>query len=63
MHIIFSVMITGFIILGILVLLFQGRNNISNEIKDDLEEWDCPLCGFHIQMGEICTYCYTKKTK
>jgi rubrerythrin len=56
-------MITGFIILGILVLLFQGRNNISNETKDDLEEWDCPLCGFHIQMGEICTYCYTKKSK
>ena len=63
MQIFFSVLLTGCFIFFILTLFFQSENSFKNEDKDDLEEWDCPLCGFHIQMGKICTYCYTKKTK
>ena len=24
-------------------------------------KWNCPECGFLVQMGNSCTYCYTKK--
>ena len=29
--------------------------------ENDLIEWTCNFCGFIVQMGNICTYCYTKK--
>ncbi len=46
-----------------MVLFFQGKNNLNLDDHIDLDEWDCPMCGFKVQMGDICTYCYTKKTK
>ena len=63
MSFIFSVFITGFLLCIILVLFFQGKNNLNLDDHIDLDEWDCPMCGFKVQMGDICTYCYTKKTK
>jgi len=63
MSLIFSVLIAGFIICIILVLFFQGKNNLNSDNEIDLEEWSCPMCGFQVQLGDICTYCYTKKTK
>lgn len=61
MQIIFSVFLTGIFLLLILVLFFQGETNKSSDIEIDLEEWNCPECGFQVQMGDVCTYCYTKK--
>lgn len=36
----------------------QGR---GEENGDDLTEWDCPRCGFHVQMGTQCIYCGWRK--
>lgn len=34
------------------------RNNLDRpEDTGGLEEWDCPDCGFHVQLGESCIYC------
>ena len=33
----------------------------DNENSDDLEEWDCPSCGFRVQLGKECIYCGEKK--
>lgn len=32
-----------------------------DEREEDLSEWTCPTCGFHVQMGTECIYCGTKK--
>ena len=51
-----------------------GSNNLdnlgvctreANGAKQDLslDEWNCPECGFLVQVGEICIYCgYDKNT-
>jgi len=45
-----------------LVLIFQGKNN-NYEQSMNLSDWKCKYCGFDVQMGDFCTYCYTKKEK
>ena len=47
-------------LLCILVLIFQGKNN-NYEQSMYLSAWKCKYCGFDVQMGDFCTYCYTKK--
>jgi len=38
------------------------REPDENELKEsDLEEWNCPSCGFTVQMGTECIYCGEKK--
>jgi hypothetical protein len=63
MEIIISI-IFSVIILSIFFIL-KTQKSINQLIpKDDeslLSEWDCPECGFHIQLGNSCTYCYTQK--
>ena len=56
-----SIIIIFFIIVAVLVGV--------QRIKDDpykglpLDEWNCPECGFLVQVGEICIYCgYDKNT-
>ena len=56
---VFVIVIIFFI--GVSVLIFQRENESQKYTENDLEEWDCPECGFHIQAGIECTYCYTKK--
>ncbi len=29
--------------------------------ESDLEEWNCPSCGFTVQMGTECIYCGERK--
>lgn len=47
------------------VAVFIARKNRADDTYADLdtEEWNCPECGFHIQAGESCIYCGTKKIK
>ena len=37
-----------------------NSTNTGND-NNNLNEWDCPECGFHVQLGNSCTYCYTQK--
>jgi len=63
MEIIISILLSCIIISFILILITQKNINKINtkEDKPCLSEWDCPECGFHIQLGDSCTYCYTQK--
>ena len=45
-----------------LVLIFQGQNS-NYEQRMNLSAWKCKYCGFDVQLGDFCTYCYTKKEK
>ena len=53
-----GIILTLFILFAILIAR-------SDEIKTyenlDIEEWDCPECGFHVQAGDVCIYCNAKK--
>jgi hypothetical protein len=50
--------------IGIAVVLWLSKkaSRDIDEFAEDLEEWTCPVCGFLVQAGDICVYCYTKKT-
>ena len=62
MEAILSILLTTFILFIVFVLIQQKElNKIKNEDIKDLSEWNCPECGFLVQMGNSCTYCYTKK--
>lgn len=54
-----------FIIFTILIgitLYVTGKNRKEDTYTDlDVDEWDCPECGFHVQAGDTCIYCDTKK--
>ncbi len=56
-----SIIIIFFIIVAVLV----GVQKIKDDPYKDLslDEWNCPECGFLVQVGEICIYCgYDKNT-
>ena len=56
-----SIIIIFFIIVAVLV----GVQRIKDDPYKDLslDEWNCPECGFLVQIGEICIYCgYDKNT-
>ena len=56
-----SIIIIFFIIVAVLV----GVQRIKDDPYKDLslDEWNCPECGFLVQVGEICIYCgYDKNT-
>tara|TARA_B100001750_G_C15361092_1_gene522245 strand:+ start:77 stop:268 length:192 start_codon:yes stop_codon:yes gene_type:complete len=56
-------------LLSFIIMIFIGitimiaRSNQPEDRYTDLEtdEWDCPDCGFHVQLGNICIYCNAKK--
>ncbi len=57
-----------FLIIAILTLLFAitiyitGKNKREDTYTDlETDEWYCPECGFHVQVGDKCIYCDTSK--
>jgi len=43
-------------------LYVTGKNKKEDTYTDlNTEEWDCPECGFHVQVGYKCIYCDTEK--
>ncbi|MFQ6676167.1 MAG: hypothetical protein ACE5LH_07455 [Fidelibacterota bacterium] len=58
-----TILTVALIILAILAavvfvwILRRTRETGEEEEEDDLTEWDCPRCGFHVQMGMECIYC------
>lgn len=55
------IILTGIAVLIIAVFFKQWRENPVIKNQNDLEEWTCPECGFSVQLGTECPYCYTKK--
>ncbi len=46
----------------ILIALIAAKNKREDTYTDlEMDEWDCPECGFHIQAGHKCIYCDTEK--
>ncbi len=53
-------------LIGLGIALFHAQKNLNfrkDEQESDLEEWVCPECGFTVQAGSECIYCYTKKPR
>lgn len=47
---------------GVVLLWILRRPQVREEGNaDDLTEWECPQCGFHVQMGTECIYCGAQK--
>ena len=55
------IFLMGITIIIIGVLYSQRKETPANFDQDDLEEWTCPDCGFSVQLGTECPFCYTKK--
>ncbi|MCH8010631.1 MAG: hypothetical protein IIA61_01580 [Candidatus Marinimicrobia bacterium] len=63
---IFLWIITSLILISLglifVAVLKHSTNTSSTENEDDLAEWICQTCGFHVQLGNECIYCGEKKT-
>ena len=53
----------GILALMVFVVLSKKRQPDFADQSQDLDAWICPECGFHVQAGNECVYCYTKKPK
>ena len=53
-----GIIVTLFIVFAFLIARSGNRKTYENL---DIDEWDCPECGFHVQAGDVCIYCNTKK--
>jgi len=60
----FSLLLFSLILFFIVILaVFIGKQRGSDNPYEDLsiDEWNCPDCGFLVQVGDRCIYCgYTK---
>ena len=51
-----------FAMIGI-TLYVTGKNKKEDTYTDlDTDEWNCPECGFLVQVGDQCIYCGTEKS-
>lgn len=59
--------ILSFIILssmiGVIIYISAKNRKDDAYINLEMDEWDCPECGYHIQAGNQCIYCNTLKPK
>ena len=53
-----GIIVTLFIVFAVLIARSDNTKTYENL---DIEEWDCHECGFHVQAGDVCIYCNTKK--
>ncbi len=57
----FFIIVTGAIAVSMLI---ANRNRKEDTYSDlETEEWDCPECGFKVQVGSECIYCGEIKDK
>ncbi len=49
------------ILFGVVAVLIARAHNNNSYENLNLEEWDCPTCGFHVQAGNTCIYCNENK--
>ncbi len=50
-----------FIFIGIVVFIARANRPEDAYLDIETESWECPDCGFHVQVGDTCIYCQTKK--
>jgi len=50
-----SIIIIIFIIMVVLVSVQRSKNDPYKDLS--LDEWNCPECGFLVQVGSKCIYC------
>jgi len=50
-----------FIFIGVVVLIARANQPEDAYPDINIESWQCPDCGFHVQAGDTCIYCQTKK--
>ena len=48
-------------LIGTIIFISMKNNKEDSYTNLETEEWDCPECGFHIQVGSKCIYCDTEK--
>lgn len=51
-----------FVFIGIVVLIARANRPEDAYLDIETESWECPDCGFQVQVGDVCIYCQTKKT-
>ena len=49
------------ILFGFVAVLIATAHKNNTYENIDIEEWDCPECGFHVQAGDTCIYCNENK--
>ena len=49
------------LLFGVVAVLIARAHNNNTYENLNLEEWDCPTCGFHVQAGNTCIYCNENK--
>ena len=49
------------ILFGVVAVLIARAHNNNTYENLNIEEWDCPECGFHVQAGDTCIYCNENK--
>jgi len=56
----FSLLLFSLILFFIVILaVFIGKQKNNDDPYQDLsiDEWNCPECGFFVQVGNKCIYC------
>ncbi len=57
----YLLILIGLLIFGAAIMIARANRVESDDLEINTEEWDCPECGFHVQMGDTCIYCDTEK--
>ena len=58
------VLVAALLYLATALYASRLRNLAAGENGDsDEEEWTCPACGFHVQVGDSCIYCGHEKDR
>ena len=55
----YSLLFISIIIIFIIMAVLVGVQRLKNDPYKDLslDEWNCPECGFLVQVGSKCIYC------
>lgn len=60
--VIFVVIVLILLYFGVATMRSYQANLEEPDVMDaSMEPWDCPECGFHVQLGLVCIYCQTEK--
>lgn len=60
--VIFVAIVVIFMYFGVATMRSYQANRKEPDIMDaTMDPWDCPECGFHVQLGLVCIYCQTEK--